>query len=121
MARGRTPGAGRMAGPATAHLAELLAAGAQVGGVAIAAVTALGPAGSVVAVGRFRADGPTMGRAELGLLVEDDYQHRGLGRLLLEQLVAAARRRGVRVLDGYVEYGNAGMLHLLRPSGLPIH
>ena len=38
------------------------------------------------------------GAAELGLLVEDAWQRRGLGRRLLGELVAQAHRSGLRVL-----------------------
>jgi GNAT superfamily N-acetyltransferase len=71
-----------------------------------------------VAVGRFHID--ALGRAEMALLVEDAYQQVGLGRLLLNRLVAEAADRGLRALDGHVLYDNQPMLQLLRSSGAPI-
>ena len=95
--------------------AERLAAVDQVERVALAAVSDPAPEAPIVAVGRLHADGSD--RAEIGLLVEDAYQHVGLGRLLLNRLLDEASRRGLRALDGYVLYDNRPMLQLLRTSG----
>jgi GNAT superfamily N-acetyltransferase len=54
-------------------------------------VTVPGPVGS----GR-------LGEAELGVLVADDWQRRGIGTALVDQLVARARQRGVRYLRATV-------------------
>jgi GNAT superfamily N-acetyltransferase len=87
----------------------------QINRVAFALVTGSGEDEAIVAVGRFhRADDDS---AELALLVEDDYQHRGLGRYLLEELIDAAQRLRLQVLDGFVLYNNTSMLRLLRTSG----
>jgi GNAT superfamily N-acetyltransferase len=52
--------------------------------------------GTVVGVGSwFRNQCDT---AELGLLVEDAFQHQGLGVLLLDQLAASARAEGITTL-----------------------
>jgi acetyltransferase len=98
--------------------AQRLAAVDQVRRVALAAVPDPAADGPIVAVGRFHADGPE--RAEFALLVEDAYQHAGLGRLLLGHLLREAARRRLRVLDGYVLHDNAPMLRLLRTSGRPL-
>jgi acetyltransferase len=98
--------------------ARRLAAVDQVRRVALAAVPHPAADGPIVAVGRFHADGPE--RAEFALLVEDAYQHAGLGRLLLRHLLRQAARRRLRLLDGYVLYDNAPMLRLLRTSGHPL-
>ena len=98
--------------------AQRLAAVDQVRRVAVAAVPHPAAEAPIVAVGRFHADGPE--RAEFALLVEDAYQHAGLGRLLLRHLLREAARRRLRVLDGYVLYDNAPMLRLLRTSGRPL-
>jgi len=86
--------------------------------VALAAVADSAPDAPIVAVGRFHTD--ALDRAEMALLVEDAYQHVGLGRLLLNRLVDEAADRGLRVLDGHVLYDNQPMLQLLRSSGSPI-
>jgi acetyltransferase len=94
--------------------AEALAAVDQVERVAIAVVPDTSERDRIIAVGRFHGDGSE--RAELAMLVEDDYQHTGLGRLLLARLLEEAERRGLRVLDGIVQYDNQPMLRLLRTS-----
>jgi acetyltransferase len=100
------------------HLAEVLAAVDQDQRVAIAAVPDPDASDTIIAVGRFhRGEGD---HAEFALLVQDDYQHSGLGRLLLNTLVREADQRGVRVLDGVVLLGNQPMLRLLRSSGRPL-
>lgn len=55
--------------------------------------------------------------AEFALLVTDDAQQVGIGTLLLEHLVAAARGRGVRRLVGDVLARNSSMLQVLRELG----
>ncbi len=59
--------------------------------------------------------------AELALVVADRVQGRGLGFALLGRLVAAARRRDIRVLRGTVMAENRPMLRLLRNLALPHH
>ena len=98
--------------------AERLATVDQAQRVAVAAVADSAPDAPIVAVGRFHTD--ALDRAEMALLVEDAYQHVGLGRLLLNRLVGEAADRGLRALDGHVLYDNRPMLQLLRSSGSPI-
>jgi acetyltransferase len=98
--------------------AERLATVDQVQRVALAAVADSAPDAPIVAVGRFHTD--ALDRAEMALLVEDAYQHVGLGRRLLNRLVDEAADRGLRALDGHVLYDNHAMLQLLRSSGSPI-
>jgi acetyltransferase len=100
------------------ELAERLAAVDQVQRVAVAAVPDPHVEGPILAVGRFNGDGSD--RAEFALVVEDAYQHVGLGRLLLRWLIREAARRGLRALDGYVLYDNQPILGLLRTSGQPL-
>jgi GNAT superfamily N-acetyltransferase len=57
------------------------------------------------------------GAAELGLLVEDDWQRAGVGRRLLGDLVAHADRSGVRVLEAQLMAEQAWIATLLRPYG----
>ena len=56
--------------------------------------------------------------AESAVVVEDDYQGRGLGKLLLWRLVNYARARGIHILRGNLQVGNNRMLDLVRRSGL---
>jgi GNAT superfamily N-acetyltransferase len=58
-------------------------------------------------------------QAEVTLLVEDAYQGRGLGRYLLEQMIAAARARHYRILLAEMLPDNDRVLRLLESAGLP--
>lgn len=51
--------------------------------------------------------------AEVAITVIDDWQRRGLGTLLYERLVEAARERGVRILRSEVHRTNLGIRGLL--------
>jgi len=55
--------------------------------------------------------------AEFALLVGDDSKRLGLGRRLLETLIAAARERGVRTLYGTTLSTNVAMLALAHRLG----
>jgi GNAT superfamily N-acetyltransferase len=70
----------------------------------------------VVALASCRLD-PDHGEAELGILVEDAWQRRGLGSSLLGQLVSWAGDRGVRVLNAQVLTEHDWIIGLLAPYG----
>jgi GNAT superfamily N-acetyltransferase len=57
------------------------------------------------------------GAAELGLLVEDAWQRRGLGTRLLRDLAAYASAAGLRVLEAQLLAEQAWICGLLRPYG----
>jgi len=57
------------------------------------------------------------GVAELGLLVEDEWQQRGVGGRLLRELVDFAARIGLRVLQAQLLAEQAWILELLRRYG----
>lgn len=57
--------------------------------------------------------------AESAVVVTDEFQGRGLGKLLLRRLVSYARARGIRTLRGNMQIGNNRMLGLVKRSGLP--
>ena len=57
------------------------------------------------------------GAAELGLLVEDGWQQRGIGGRLLRELVDVAARIGLRVLQAQLLAEQAWILGLLRRYG----
>jgi GNAT superfamily N-acetyltransferase len=59
-------------------------------------------------------------RAELGILVEDAFQGRGIGKRLLRLLQRLAVERGLRAFTGDVAYGNSRGLALLRATGRPV-
>jgi acetyltransferase len=60
---------------------------------------------------------PDTGTAEFALVVSDAYQRQGLGRHLMQRLIAIAHERGVQRLVGQVLTENAAMLSLLHSLG----
>jgi ribosomal protein S18 acetylase RimI-like enzyme len=68
------------------------------------------------AVGRIVRVAGTPGTAEFAITVLDEFQRRGLGRLLLDRLANAARERGYHELRGEVLAENRAMLGLLRDA-----
>ena len=71
------------------------------------------PSGDVVALASLIGS-PGSGTAELGVLVEDAWQRRGIGRGLVAHLVTAAPARGITTLTASVLSGNARVAGLLR-------
>jgi acetyltransferase len=74
----------------------------------------------IIAVARYAVD-PT-GQpdvAEAAIVVEDQYQKRGLGTLLLLRLVAYARTHGIRAFRATVRQDNIQIMRFMRRSGLP--
>ena len=71
---------------------------------------------TLLGVGRYAltADGRT---ADFAITVRDDWQRKGLGTLLAEELMACAKAAGVHVLVGDVLRGNDAMMALLRKLG----
>jgi GNAT superfamily N-acetyltransferase len=55
--------------------------------------------------------------AELGVLVEDAWQRRGVGSVLLRELAGHARRAGLRALTAQLLTEQAWTAGLLRPYG----
>lgn len=52
--------------------------------------------------------------AEIAMVIVDEYQNRGLGSLMLDLLIAIARKSGFRNLCGYVLSENRAMIRMLR-------
>jgi len=79
----------------------------------LALVVERGPAAELIAVARYESlDEP--GTAEIAFVVQDGWQNRGLGTLLLGDLLAAAGARGLHRFRAYVLADNRRMLDLLR-------
>jgi GNAT superfamily N-acetyltransferase len=57
------------------------------------------------------------GAAELGVLIEDEWQRQGLGARLVRELVAHASDVGLRVLEAQLLAEQAWISGLLRPYG----
>jgi GNAT superfamily N-acetyltransferase len=57
------------------------------------------------------------GAAELGVLIEDEWQRQGVGTRLVHELVAHASAVGLRVLEAQLLAEQAWITSLLRPHG----
>lgn len=78
------------------------------------ALAAIDPqTGRGIAIGRFVRDPHDPGRAEVAITVVDDWQRRGVGRLLLERLTDRARDEGIRRFNALVSVDNRKMQGLL--------
>jgi RimJ/RimL family protein N-acetyltransferase len=66
----------------------------------------------LIAVARYEPTAEA-GTAEVAFVVQDAWQGKGLGRLLLQELLAAAEARGIRKFRAYVMAENRRMLQLL--------
>ncbi len=73
----------------------------------------------LIAVGRFdRAPGAS--EAEVAFVVADEFQHHGIGSLLLDELARVARQRGVEVFKADTLAENSTMLDVFRHAGFPV-
>ena len=77
---------------------------------------------TVIAEGRYITDDAPRPRrsAEVAFTTEEDYQGRGIARLLLRHLVRIARENSVSRLEADVLAGNQPMLTVFHRSGLPM-
>jgi len=86
--------------------------------VALAAVA--GENGRSTIIGSCRYVVVSPGRAEVGFLVIDDFQGKGLGPALLRHLAAIGREAGLNEFVAEVLAENAPMLKVFERSGLPM-
>jgi len=73
----------------------------------------------LIAVGRFDRQ-PGDSEAEVAFVVADDYQHHGIGSLLLDELARAARQRGILTFRAETLCENHTMLDVFRHAGFPL-
>jgi GNAT superfamily N-acetyltransferase len=73
----------------------------------------------VVAVACYRGDPGNPSSVEPAILVEDEYQGRGLGKRLLLGLCHQAARRGVKIFKSNVHPTNQPVIHMIQSCGLP--
>jgi acetyltransferase len=73
----------------------------------------------LVAVARLVAD-PDHQAADYGVLVADDFQHRGLGRLLTEKCIEIGRRWGLARITGETTTDNIAMIRIFRTLGFQL-
>lgn len=77
---------------------------------------------SPIAVGRYIAlsDGNSAKSAEMALLVGDNYQRHGIGKILLNHLAHIALTKGVSEFVCYIMPENSKMLNFLRHCEYPV-
>lgn len=61
------------------------------------------------------------GRAEIAFSVEKDWQHKGIGSLLMQRVVMTARNRGFAHVSVFCLPGNDPMRHLAEKFGAHMH
>ena len=87
----------------------------------MAFVCTSGPGEDAPIVGDVRynvnADGES---CEFGVMIADAWHNTGIAGLLMDDLIAAARRRGLRRMEGLVLTANPGMLHFARGLGFTV-
>jgi acetyltransferase len=87
--------------------------------VALAAITMLGDAETIIGVARYVIDGS--GEAcEFAIVIADAWQGRGIGRRMLLKLVSVARRRSLKRIYGDILSTNHAMLGMARRLGFHI-
>jgi len=72
----------------------------------------------LVAVGRYNLLEDEPEGAEFAIVVQDDYQGRGIGTEVLRHLAHVAKLQNVRVIVGYIMNENDRMFSVLKRSGL---
>ena len=82
----------------------------------MALVATLGP--DIIGVARYApAMGQGPGYVEAAVVVEDEYQSRGLGTLLLTRLADYAREHDVEAFVAYIHLSNERIMSFIRKSG----
>ncbi|BFV60649.1 bifunctional GNAT family N-acetyltransferase/acetate--CoA ligase family protein [Kitasatospora sp. CMC57] len=69
----------------------------------------------------YESAGDGTDRAELAVAVADTWQHRGVGTLLIEHLLHAARQRGIRTIEADTMASNLAVHRVFSDLGLPVH
>ncbi|WP_329264729.1 GNAT family N-acetyltransferase [Streptomyces sp. NBC_01478] len=106
----------RSLGPVVRARDDVIRRGAHVDYLNELALVAL--AGDEIAgLVRYVRDPEEPEHAEVTFTIRDDHQSEGFGRLLLEHIAAAARTRGIRVLEADVLADNTRMINVFLGSG----
>ena len=93
-------------------------AGATGDSITLIVMEACGGSGAVVAVAELACDRAS-GTGEVGLVVMDDAQRKGIGSLLLRQLLQIAQELGLTHLHGDMFAENYAMRRLIQALRLP--
>ncbi len=75
--------------------------------------------GELIGVARYLLN-PDRDSCEYAIAIGDRYQRQGLGSTLMRALIAEARVRGLKRMEGYVMSINAPMLRLMRSLGFEV-
>jgi acyl-CoA hydrolase/RimJ/RimL family protein N-acetyltransferase len=70
----------------------------------------------IIGAGRYVLNRST-NEAEFALLINDDYQHRGIGTFLLNHLMRIAKSKGVEAFIAYVHPQNQPMIRFIHKTG----
>lgn len=73
-----------------------------------------------IAVAEYVRDAPGSERAEIGIVVRDDFQRQGVGTELLSQMMQQARTSGIMTAHAYLMPANEGVRRLVRRLGVPV-
>jgi GNAT superfamily N-acetyltransferase len=87
-------------------------------GVALVATAFEGSRMRAIALAELAHDPAEPAAAEVAVLVRDDAQRKGVGRLLLQEIIALARQRDVRTLHATLQAENWAARRLLRKLAL---
>jgi len=74
---------------------------------------------SFVGVARYIMN-PDRESAEFAIVVADAWQGRGVARMLMQRLIAGARKRGLKRLEGSVLQANRNMLRFVEKLGFTV-
>ena len=85
--------------------------------MALLATIKVGGSERIIGVVRYARTGACS--AELGFVVEDEWQGLGIGTALLHRLAEYARNRGFQTFSALTNYMNTRMMRLFRHSGFP--
>ncbi|HET9224296.1 MAG TPA: GNAT family N-acetyltransferase [Roseiflexaceae bacterium] len=99
--------------------AARVANGSPLHQAALLATTVEGGEERAVAIAELVHDSVDRTAAEFALLVHDDYQREGVGRMLCELLVHVAMLRGIQTLRATMLAENLAIRKLVRDLGLP--
>lgn len=99
----------------TAHVRLARICACEDGATVLVAETAGESGSEIVGVGRLAPMGD--GEGELAIVVTDAWQRRGVGRKLIEALIAAAPGRGIRVVKAIMLTENSPMIGLCQRMG----
>ncbi len=99
---------------------QLLKLGSPDSELALIVLTGNASEPQIIAHGLYVSESTEAESAEVAFLVDDSYQGKGLGTLLLERLALVAVRHGISHFFGPTEAANRQMRELFKTSGFPV-